>query len=502
MSPGGACPDRGAGHARMNSRFRTVSVAPVSAARLPLHAKALYACSSFGGEALTQSRSLWLLYFYTEATDVLSPIAVGVIITVGRLVETVDDGLIGYLSDRTSSRLGRRLPYVLAATPFVALFSVLLFTPPTSSAAAAGAYLFIVLELYFVSSTLSGGPYESLLPEIARSNEDRLSITGMKVYFGAAGAGFGLVASGLIKDELGFVAMAAVMAVLLLVLRYAGVAGVWRHVDRTVAPVELPLGEALRTTFRNRSFIAFLPTFALFQLSFQMLIGLLPFFVKGILGVTDTPDLLHELPGALSEKFAGDGQPGLSVGRWVSILNAIAFLAAVVMIPIAQRYGRRTSKRRAYRVAMLAAAVLFPLVGLAGALPGIPGGVQILVAMALVGLPIAGNYLFPAPLIADIVDDDALRTGMRREGIYFGAQNFVEKTTSAFTPLLLALLLSLGKTADDPLGIRLVGPVAGAIVLLAWLSFRRYDLPDDVMAEAEARTEAEARRAAPHGEAG
>jgi Na+/melibiose symporter-like transporter len=109
---------------------------------------------------------------------------------------------------------------------------------------------------------------------------------------------------------------------------------------------------------------------------------------------------------------------------------------------------------------------------------------QIVAVMALVGLPISGNYLFPARLTADIVDDDSLRTGMRREATYFGAQNFVEKTTSAFTPLVLSPVLQLGRTGYDQTGIRLVGPVAGLIVLFAWLSFRRYALPDDVLGEA------------------
>lgn len=463
----------------------------VPRAGLPLRAKALYACGSFGGEALTQSRGLWLVFFYTEATDVIPPWAVATIITVGRLIETVDDGLIGYWSDRTRSRLGRRLPFVLAATPFVALFSILLFTPPSSSAAAAGAYLFIVYELYFVSSTLSGGPYEALLPEIATSSEDRVSITSMKVYFGAAGAGFGLIASGLLKDEIGYAGMAAVMAVTLLVLRYVGAAGVWHHINRAVPPADIGLGEALRTTFRNRYFVRFLPTFALFQLAFQMLTGLLPFFVKAVLQVTETPDSLRYIPGALSEKFAGDGQPGLPVGRWAALLTAAAFVTAAAMIPVARRLGRRTSKRHAYRVSMVGAAVLFPLVGVAGLLPGIPPTAQIVVAMMLVGLPIAGNYLFPAPLTADIVDYDSLQTGMRREATYFGAQNFVEKTTSAFAPLLLILMLSFGATTADQVGIRLIGPVAGLLVLAAWLWFRPYDLSDDVLGAAESRRSAE-----------
>jgi glycoside/pentoside/hexuronide:cation symporter, GPH family len=425
---------------------------------LPLRAKLAYASASLGGEALTQSRSLWLLYFYTEANDFLSPLAVGAILTVARLVETVDDGLIGFWSDRTRSRLGRRIPFVLAATPFWALFSFLLFTPPTSSAAATAAYLFIMLELYFLASTLSGGPYEALLPEIATASDERVQITWMRVYFGIAGAAVGLVLSGLLIDVAGYAAMAAAVALLALGARYVGLAGIWRHASRTQEPADVGLGEALRATLANRYFLLFLPTFALFQLGFQVLLGVLPFLVKAALDVDEE-------------------------GAWVGALAAVAIGTMALTIPLAARLSRRRPKHQAYRVFLLAAVVLFPLLAFAGFLPVIPVEAQLVAGMAIVGLPIAGNYLFPAPLTADIIDYDELRTGLRREATYFGAQNFVEKTTSALAPLVLGILLPLGRTSEDPLGIQLVGPVAAVLVLVGYVAFRGYDLPDDVPGE-------------------
>ena len=356
------------------------------------------------------------------------------------------------------SRFGRRIPFVLAATPFWALFSFLLFTPPTSSAAATAAYLFIVLELAFLFSTLSGGPFEALLPEIARSSRERVSITGMRVYFGAAGAGIGLVVTGLLVDHVGFTAMAAFVALLAITFRYVGLAGAWRYASRTQAPVDIGVVEAFRTTFRNRYFLYFLPTFALFQLGFQVLLGSLPFLVQASLDV---------------EK----------AGAWVAVLAAIAIVTMVAMIPVAGRLAARTSKRHAYRVSLLAAIALFPLLAFAGFLPGIPVEAQLVVAMVVVGLPIAGNYLFPAPLTADIIDYDGLQTGLRREATYYGAQNFVEKIASGFAPLILGVLLVLGRTAEHPLGVRLVGPVAAVLVLFGFLAFRRYDLSDDVLGE-------------------
>jgi Na+/melibiose symporter-like transporter len=114
--------------------------------------------------------------------------------------------------------------------------------------------------------------------------------------------------------------------------------------------------------------------------------------------------------------------------------------------------------------------------------PGVPAEIELVAAMVLVGAPLAGNYLFPSVLTADIIDDDSARTGMRREATFYGAQNFVEKTATSVAPLILVLLLLLGDTAEDPLGIRLVGPVAGLIAAVGYFVFRSYELPDQVPA--------------------
>ena len=437
----------------------------MSQAVLRLRTKLLYASDSLGSEALIESRGLWLLYFYAPPAHAKTAHLIGVgvaglVLAAVPIVAAFADPAVGYWSDRTSTRLGRRLPFILGATPLWALLAFLLFVPPTGAGRAAiAAYLAVVFALYSFASITSGGPYESLLPEIAKTSNERLSINGFKVYFGAAGGAIGLVGSGLIIDYLGgFRVMALTMAVLALVFRYVGMAGIWKHTSRTQPPAQLPIRQAARATFSNRFFLLYLPGFVLFQVGLTMTRAGLPYYVKALVRVSKT-------------------------GTWVAIFTAVLIGALVLSIPVQARLARRSSKRQAFRRAMLGAALVFPLLAFVGLVPHVPAAVEIVVIMALAGLPVAGVYLFPATLTADIIDYDSLRTGMRREATYYQLHSFVEQIATSLAPAFLAGLLILGDTTSNPLGVRLVGPVAGLLVLIGYLIFRRYDLSDNVLAE-------------------
>ncbi|HEX3723120.1 MAG TPA: MFS transporter, partial [Nitrolancea sp.] len=196
---------------------------------LPRHTKFWWGVGGLGLEALDQSRAAWLIYFYAPPVDAnqaarLSLATVSVLLFAGKLVEAFADTLVGYWSDRTSSRFGRRIPFALLATPPMALFAVLLFFPPSHlHSRSVAVYFFIALELFFLFNSLSSVPYEALLPEIALTSDDRVSLSAWRVYLGVFGAGVGLIGSGLLISHFGFRAMALVMALLAFSGRYIGV---------------------------------------------------------------------------------------------------------------------------------------------------------------------------------------------------------------------------------------------------------------------------------------
>src|SRR3990170_883932 len=194
---------------------------------IPRWNRIVYASASLGGNLLSRTTTLWLLYFYAPPADADLPTIVprftlGAILLAIGIEDAIDDPLIGYWSDRTRTRCGRRIPFIVLSTPFYALFFFLMFTPPGADHGVWVNVLYVtaIVMIQRIMGTLSGGPLEALLPEIARSAESRVSIVVWQVFLGSLGAVFALVVTGFIKDAWGFQVMAAIVAVLALVSRY------------------------------------------------------------------------------------------------------------------------------------------------------------------------------------------------------------------------------------------------------------------------------------------
>ena len=143
----------------------------------------------------------------------------------------------------------------------------------------------------------------------------------------------------------------------------------------------------------------------------------------------------------------------------------------------------QVSKRRLYGVCLVLSGLGFPLLGLVGLFGSGSLMAQAMLLVFLAGMPMAAVFLLPKGIIADIADYDALRNHERREAMFYATQNFFEKLTFALPPLLLSLVLQLGDSPDNPLGIRLAPLLAGALALLGFVLWPRYKLPDTINRE-------------------
>ncbi len=447
---------------------------------IPRRNRILYASASFGGNVLSRTTALWLLFFYARPADADLPTIVprftlAVILLVIGIEDAIDDPLIGYWSDRTRTRWGRRIPFIVSATPFYALFFFLMFTPPggEQSVLVNVVYVAVIIMVQRIVGTLSTGPLEALLPEIAHSSAARVSIVTWQVFLGALGAMVALVATGFIKDALGFPVMAGMVAVIALVSRYIGLWGAWPYARADIKPVDIGIIDSLRQAFRNDQFLYFLPSFVFFNMAVTMLLAALPFFADSVI-LGDAESIEVSLLG-LSISLEEGGVSGVLAGA--------AILAVLLVLPLVYRLAIGRGKASIYSGAMLLGSLTFPLLFFMGLIPGVDPLLQSLLFMAAAGIAITGVFAFPNAIMADIIDYDALRTGMRREALYYGAQNTIEKGVGSLAVAILAGLFLLGETAANPLGIRLIGPVAGAAAFIGFFIFRGYRLPDEVTAE-------------------
>ena len=439
----------------------------------------LYASGTFGSQVMSRSLDLWIVFFFAPPADADiarrgATIAVGAVLALARIVEAFDGPLIGYLSDRTRSPWGRRAPYVIAGTPLLCLAFFLLWVPPDAEPSVLNlVYLGGVAWAFHFFGSVSGRPFEALLPDVAAGARP-LEVVAWQVRFGVAGAALALVGTPLVVDAWGFQAMAALVAVAALASRYIGMAGAWRA---TAGEGPRPSGDAaaVRTApfrgavwacLRHRAFMAFVAAFVLYGVGAELMTGALPFLVREVLE-----------QGRVASGFP---IPGTS---WrvplLAAMNAVAIAVLLAGLHVVDRLAEEHGHAWVLARGMRLAAAFYPFLFFLGFVPGVPMALEALAFAAALGVVIAPLVTLPNAMMIDIIAAASEQTGARREAMFFATWVLLQKLAAAPAPLLLASLLAMGSTSEDPFGIRLVGPAAAACVVIGLVAFRAYDLDEE-----------------------
>ena len=441
--------------------------------QLPFLNKMMLASDHVGLQAIQYFRQTWMLFFLVPplgegiarvpdvvllGIDIDARVFAGFLIFAGRFVDAFTDPLMGWWSDRTRSRWGRRIPFILFSTPFYAAFGALVWFLPMQQASIWNAIYFVVmLELFFIAMTMSSGALEALVPEITKGAADRMNLVGLIFLFAVFGAGLGLAGSGALVDVFGFQVVGVILAIVAFVFRYLSLASIWNHAPRDTAPAKIDFWRGMRDTLRNPQFVYYLPTFVMFTTGVGVLLGWMPFFSSQLLEAEDE-------------------------GTTASLISTVVIIGAVISGVVFWVALNKAgfSKRRVYGGCLIASGFIFPLLAVTGLIPVGSLVVQGMVLSFIAGLPMAAVFMLPKGLTADIADYDAMLNGERREAMFYATQNFFEKVTFALPPAILSLILLLGDTTEDPLGIRMAPVVAGVLAISGMVLWHRYRLPDNV----------------------
>ena len=423
----------------------------------PVRTDVAYSLISLGTTVVWSIVDGWLLYFYLPPDGqgvALVPVALyGMAMLSSRILNALLTPLIGYWSDHSRSRWGRRLPFIFVSSlPYLVLF-VLLWMPPVKGASVSNlVYLAGILVLFNLAQSFVVIPFGSLLPELARADRHRVRMTAWSASFQLIGVILAGLA-GLLIEQKGFVFTMLVYALAILPLFYLPLLVLREQPGRQIK-VEEHLGfvRSIKTTLENRAFLVLTATGACFWMATTFLILVVPFIVTEVCQLTVADTVYFYLP---------------------------AVLASLACYPLVNWLAGRFGKWRVFAASLLASAVVLPLLMLIGPWFPIPLMVQGVTWMTLEAVAMSGVIMLPQAFAAEITDYDETVTGQRREGAYYSAWSLLDQVVNGLAGAILPLLLLLGRSRTDvngPLGVRLTGLIGGVLLLAAFVIFQRYPL--------------------------
>ncbi len=368
--------------------------------KLSARLKLAFGVGDLGPAIVTGINGFFLNAFLLDVAG-LRPWLAGTIFLVVKIWDAVNDPIVGALTDRTRTRWGRRRPWLLfGAIPFALAFIMQWLVPPLDDWGKFVYYLVVAL-LLDAGYTAVNVPYVALTPELTHDHDERTSLSSYRLSFsilgGVLAVYFHTLIVGAFPDAFtGHAVSAVIWSFFIVVPAFITFAFTREtHYREDAEPKGPGFFEGLRIVFRNRAFVYVTLIYLLSWLSIQFVQNNLFLYVKYWMGAADL---------------------------FGTIVLAVQF-SAFVWLLIWTRVSRRVGKQRTYYAGMsiwiVVCGVLFFLQ---------PGQTVLLYTLAiLAGVGVSIGYLIPWSMVPDVVEQDELETGQRREGVYYGFFVFLQK---------------------------------------------------------------------------
>ena len=413
----------------------------------------IFAVGQLGWSLLGGIISAWLVAFYLPTKDAENPAyfsgtnldfytlitpgliiggfltIIGLITALCRVWDAVSDPLIANLSDNSKNPKGRRFPFMrFAAIPF-AVITILVFMAPTmftGSTEVSGwniAWVAVMLVLFYTFMTIYCTPYNALISEFGKTQEDRMNIStyiSLTYFAGTLLAYTPFVFAGLIRGAVGYYWSYVVCFIPLVIIACICMLLPTFLIKETDFVEPKPAGtnafKSLGKTFKNKDFRIFAGSDIMYWVGLTLFQTGLPFFVK----------VSMKLDESMVMVFMGA----------MTVLSACFY-------PVVSKLVMKFGKKKLTIAGFLGLAFAYLITAMINIIP-LPGMVYGVLIVVIASFPMALLGIIPQSIVADVAEADSVVTGEKREGMFFAARTFAMKFGQSLAMLVFTSLAILG----------------------------------------------------------
>ncbi|MBE9041663.1 MFS transporter [Oscillatoriales cyanobacterium LEGE 11467] len=364
--------------------------------RLCLRTQIAYGAGDFGPSMAGNTLMVFFFFFLTTIAG-LSPALAGSILLVSNIWSALSTIVVGILSDRTQSRWGRRRVWMFCSAPILGLgFFLLWWLPPFQDWALFCYYLGAAL-LFQTGANGFLIPYGALVTDLSEKNNEHVRLNSLRFGFSLAGCIAALLlAQGLsyyLDEPRQLWITGAIGGVAIVVSIFACCWGTTEQRVPTANPVKLNWGE-LKLLLGNQPFTILMGIYALSWMALHITPAILPYFIVHCLEL-DTS----------------------AITSIVLVMQVTSLASLFIWEPLSQQLGKRTAFWLGSSIWIFGQFALFYLQ---------PGQIYLMYGVAsIIGLGMGATYVVPPSMLPETIDWDELRTGQRREGLYYSILMFL-----------------------------------------------------------------------------
>jgi len=441
--------------------------------KLSLSYKVVWGIAALGTSTIAGTFGALQPIFYQDYLG-LEARWIGIAAVIYAIWNAFNDPLFGYITDNTRSKRGRRIPYMRFTAPFLALTFILVwFAPPQAGQQALFWWMLITMLLYDTAYTIIGLVYSALLPEVTESDAERNGLQISSSLFGLLGTLLGFLIPDIVRPKAGDTSLWPLYTAMIVV----GIVGALLIIATTLKVKErpeftqvddpLPLVQALRLTFSSKSFLILVAANFMSILMQALLLGSIFYLADYV----------------------------LQAGNVMVVLAAL-FIPLIIGVPVTTLIRGRFGVVRAQQILLVIAGL-----GLT-AIPFVPQAL-ILPCIVLAGFGLSGPQTLTNVLFAQVADEDEVRSGVRREGAFFGINALLTKPAQSVALVLIAQILAVTEfvTRESNQGIifldqpesalsgikTLVGLIPGIAMLLGALILIWYPLKGEYLQNVQSK---------------